>query len=359
MKLVVHNNGYIYAHPRGGRPISLKTKSMAEAKEHAKRLRLDDIEQAARLGLSPASIVQRMSGQQSVATEVAVARYIKAMEIDGYSSSSIMRAEYSLRQWVRETHIEKTKVVDLRREHIDSWINADNDNKYASRVRNLAVIQAFNRFCLHNNLAFESIASRVVVRRDKLDQRKLLPKITIPLTDDEIKRVVASLPAGEFWRVATIIAYDTGLRMSDIASLEWSNIDVVNRKIKVATGKTGVIVEHGLTDAIAKELHHIEGPSSGYLFPAQAAMAITPGHGQSALSQQYRRILARLGIEGKHFHCLRHSHSLRKRKEEKRRIVAEIIAELSEQGVQQSLGHKSRATTKIYLNHVADESDSG
>lgn len=347
MKLIPHPNGYIYAHPKNGSPISLKTKDMKEAIRTAKELNLDGLEQAKKLGLLSAAVVQTLRGAQKVTVEGAVAQYIDAMRVDGNAPTTIDRTGITLRHWIRSEKVGGMPIGSIERRHIDPWVNPNNDIKYSSRVRNLAAVNQFFKYCTHQNWLLANPALQVTVRRDKLSQAQLVNKVTEPFTDDEVRRIVAALEPGTFWHFATLVAYHTGLRMGDIGKLEWSNIR--GDRIVVATSKTRIEVAHPMHADVKAALSKVEKGDSRYLFPAVAARC--QGNGQSTLSHQFERLCTKLGIEGKHFHGMRHTFALRTKQEEKRKIFQEMLEQLSTHNTMVAMGHTSPATTRIYLSH--------
>lgn len=349
MKLKAHSNGFIYAHFSNGNPVSLKTKDMKEAKQFAADLNLEAMEQAKKLGALTASVVQSLGSVKKISVDSAIEQYIEAMAVDGYRATSISRSRSTLRCWSRAMKVGNMQVATLERRHLDPWVNPLNATKYNSRLKNHAVLLAFFKYCTHQGLLIWNPALQIKVRREGLTQGQLVTKETQPFTEDEVKRIIASQEPGSFWHFATILAYHTGLRMGDIAKLEWTNIR--GERIVVATSKTMIEVAHVMHPDVKAALSKVEKGSSNYLFPDKAATVLTATSAQSTMSHQFQRICARLGIEGKHFHGLRHTFALRKKQEEKRRIFQEMLDQLSTKGVMQQLGHTSPATTRIYLSH--------
>ena len=64
------------------------------------------------------------------------------------------------------------------------------------------------------------------------------------LTPDEAKKLISvALKSGYFPWITLILALETGMRIGEIFGLQWSNIDLENRKLKV--DKTVVTTRHG------------------------------------------------------------------------------------------------------------------
>lgn len=352
MKIILNENGYYYARLKGRKnPIGLRTKSLSEAKSRAKEMKLEEMESADRIGVLSAAAMQVIRSGKRITVDDAIAAYVDAMRVDGYALTSIMRDEARLKQWSSDMRIGSTMVSAVERKHIDGHVNSGDTTKWTTRKRTLAAIQGFYRFCLHSGWAFENVAAQVSIRRDTLTQAQLLPKEITPFTEDEIRLILSNLEPGSFWHVAVLLGWHTGLRMGDICKLEHASIR--GNALRVVTGKAGTEVLHTLPDEALRSIAAVT-PESGrhkiYVFPEQARLNVEP-YGQSTLSHQFSRLCARLGLEGRHFHALRHSFALRKKATEKRAIFLEMLEQLSDKGVMEALGHKALASTKVYLNH--------
>jgi integrase len=352
MKIVLHENGYYYARLKGKKnPIGLRTKSLSEAKSRAKEMKLEEMESADRIGILSGAAMQIIRSGKRITVDNAIASYVDAMRVDGYAITSIMRDELRLKQWASDMKIGGLMVSAIERKHIDDHVNVVNDTKWTTRKRNLAAIQGFYRFCLHSGWTFENVAAQVSVRRDTLTQAQLLPKEISPFTEEEIRLILSNLEPGSFWHVAVLLGWYCGLRMGDICKLEHASIR--GNMLRIVTGKAGTEVLHELPEEALRSLAAVV-PEGGrhkiYVFPDRAEQTDAP-YGKSALSHQFARLCERLGLEGRHFHALRHSFALRRKAQEKRKIFLEMLEQLSDKSVMDALGHKALASTKVYLNH--------
>lgn len=349
MRLKRHPSGYIYAYPVNKKPFSLRTKDMAEAERTAKELKLDEMEQAQRIGMLSASAVASLRGARKVSVESAIADYLRALEANTYSRSSVTSSRFLLVRWGNKMRVLNMQIGAIERRHIDPFINSKDDTMYATRVRNFSVIRAFFRHCMAKQWIIENPAAGIAVRREGLKQSQLVPRETLPFTDEEIGKIIAKFEPGTVMHFAITCSLHTGLRLSDILKLEWRNI--VGDRIVVSTSKTMALVEHKMTPELREALSHINRDHPVYLFPREAAALNERTWGVSAMSHRFRRACMNLGIEGKHFHGLRHTYAVRKKQEEKKAIFMEMLEQLSNKAVQEGLGHKSPLTTKIYLDH--------
>jgi integrase len=100
------------------------------------------------------------------------------------------------------------------------------------------------------------------------------------------------------WRGAIMFAHHTGARLSDVAKMQWENIDLQQKLIRFTPIKTPdkkplVIPLHR---ELERELLKRPGIGKAYLFPSLATVKGTGGrHG---LSGQFRAIMERAGVTG-------------------------------------------------------------
>jgi integrase len=120
------------------------------------------------------------------------------------------------------------------------------------------------------------------------------------------------------WHTAILLAYFTGARLGDIASLTWESVDFSGGFIAYRQYKTGGRVEVPIHQELEEHLLARAGDSpAGYLCPALGKVKIS---GRRGLSRQFADIMMKAGIDqkqvnssknrrfsAKSFHSLRHS----------------------------------------------------
>ena len=122
------------------------------------------------------------------------------------------------------------------------------------------------------------------------------------------------------WRGAVLTGYLTGLRLGDVANLQWHSVDLDTRLLQIKTGKTGALVTTPIHPELEKWLRsRTRGIGRAPVFPGLAGKH-TGGAG--GLSAQFAKLLKKAGIARKilrdgagsghqtsnlSFHCLRHS----------------------------------------------------
>lgn len=354
LRIVKHANGYYYAHIRGSRsPFSLKTKDHEEAKRIARESNLANLAEAKRIGIVGPQLHQHILTGKKTSVKQALDEYMDYMPTAGYSQLTVHHVGTHLRSWVENTDIGPSPVTSITDGQINAWVNnRRSDLAYSTRLRHLADIRAFLGWAHGASLIGFNPSLNVVVRADILPQDKRIPKERIPFSDEEIARILASLKPGDFWHAATLLSYETGLRLRDCALLERSAVSGSRSTVAVVKSRNNTIVTHNLSDACVDSLRRAPSDER-WFFPWIAKQLLGDLRYNSTLSQQFRRICIKLGIEGKSFHGIRHTHAMNKYRDERHRIYQEAMNELALKKTQASLGHSSEATTKIYLRHPA------
>lgn len=108
------------------------------------------------------------------------------------------------------------------------------------------------------------------------------------------------------------LAYYYGLRVNELASLRWEQVDLRSRKIAVIRSKGGADESYLLTPELMRSLlkhskaRREAGWGGEWLFPARRSMSSAHVTEQTCKNIFYR-IAATAGVEGKSIHSLRHS----------------------------------------------------
>jgi integrase len=155
------------------------------------------------------------------------------------------------------------------------------------------------------------------------------------------------------WKGAILCGAYTGLRLRDVADLQWSAINWKEQKITVTTRKTRKEVTVPIHPQFASWLQkQTRGIGKAPVFPTLAGKS---GAGKSGLSMQFKRIMERAGIRGRilreaagagrsqsslSFHSLRHTFN-----------AALANAGVSVEIRQKLTGHASAEMNAQYTHH--------
>jgi integrase/recombinase XerD len=169
-------------------------------------------------------------------------------------------------------------------------------------------------------------------------QIKLPEKINRAFTREQLKLILSNENNPKL-KQAYLIAYYTGLRLRELCSLKWSDVDFEKRFIIVGkdfTTKSKRIrylpVSNDLFDILnSNNVRDI----SGYIIENKPEL----------ISKSFKRILRKLNFpEQYHFHCLRHSFA-----------SALANSNVAPVHIQALLGHQSFETTKKYIHTLDSE----
>jgi integrase/recombinase XerC len=211
----------------------------------------------------------------------------------------------------------------------------------SSIVRKLSTLRTFLHWLLqHGVISIDPLPRKRMMKRD---QR--LPRF---LSQDEIAKLVtapdASKALGLRDRALLELLYATGLRVSEVASLNIESVNLSTREIRV-TGKGSkqriVLMGNTARDALSIYLDNVRPKvanhkSRGALFLNRSGSRLS----KRSVQKKVRLYAAGVGLgSGVHTHTLRHSFATH---------LLEGGADL--RVVQELLGHSSPATTQIYTH---------
>lgn len=164
------------------------------------------------------------------------------------------------------------------------------------------------------------------------------------LEDQRVRQLMAALdtlkgPEGRRNRIIVRFFLFSGLRLSELAGLDCSDLDMCARTILVRSAKGGRVRIVAMNDTLHADLSAWGLPSSGPLFVCSRGRLSAAG-----ISEMFRKVVQRkLGFDGVTAHVLRHTHGTKLR-----RAGADL------RGIQVQLGHQKPETTALYTT-VYDE----
>jgi site-specific recombinase XerD len=310
------------------------------AKKVAKESGVLEMETAARVGRLTNEVVGRIKAGGKLTLAKAVAEYATWMGTIGRSPKTIHNNLTTLQFWLNHRPgLSSMSPAAINEDYIASFINAEGVAKANSRAVMLSALRSFFSFCSAKGWCIGDPARLVRVDKSKLthEQKEIHPRRCF--TETEIKTLLAfTLKEGkDFWHAAIRLSSESGLRLGDVAKLEWGSLTQEPGRVIVHTDKTDARVSVPISDDLVTWIAgHVPVSHARYLFPDQAELYLDQKR-QALLSVQFGRLCEKLGIEGKSFHSLRHGFITELRKQGKE---WEDIATL--------VGHASTETTKGY-----------
>jgi integrase/recombinase XerC len=222
---------------------------------------------------------------------------------------------------------------------IRSWLREMMGYGYAksSAARKLSSVRSWCAFLFDRGLIPSDPAKEI--RGPKLPSR--LPRA---LSREDASRLVDAGTSGEDPlrdSAALELLYGCGLRIAELASLRWQDVDLDERMVRVfGKGNKERIVPFGTCALRAlREWRDSAGPSAEYVFPGQRGGAIAV----RTVHRIVRRAALKAGVANVTPHVLRHSFATH---------LLEGGASL--RVLQELLGHESLLTTQHYLAVGAD-----
>ncbi|MCX5804059.1 MAG: tyrosine-type recombinase/integrase [Proteobacteria bacterium] len=168
------------------------------------------------------------------------------------------------------------------------------------------------------------------------------------LKEDSLKERILSvdeerslLEKAQPWiRDRIIVALDTGMRLGEILSLTWDQIDLSGKIISVKHTKTGKERRVLVTERVYRTLisRKEENPQGAMVFPS------VKGNSTSRAHTAFKRACDKAGILGLRFHDLRHTCATRL-----------VIGGVDIATVKKILGHSTIRTTERYLHPSSEE----
>jgi integrase len=261
---------------------------------------------AARAGHLSAVAASKTLFDQVVTLRSAAQEWADWLHATGRSQRTVHQYRFILWPWLKT--VQDRTPSSVAESDLSGWINRlDCQDKLATRAAKLAAARSLFDFCAAKGWSVGNPAKLVRVNMALMRHSQKEPKERTPFTREEIHKLVEGC-RDPFWRAAIRIGQMTGLRLGDIAQLEWASVakpgfvicwtDKRNRRVEVPVA----------TDRMAAVLDEISKTDPTHLFPG-ARHIILDNDRRSYLSIQFGRLCRRAGIAGKSFHCLRYTYA--------------------------------------------------
>lgn len=319
---------------------SLGVKDRATALKLVKEANIEELETAARVSALRGDVISSIVAGKKISVQFVLDEWKNYKENLSQSDQTIYTQESLLNAFF--THSGVKYLHEITTNMISAYINNDDSAKSDSRSQRLSAINSLFQFSVAKCYIPSDISSLVAVDKSKLSHKQKESTPRVPFTEGEYHHIMRNAPY--FMRQATAIAWWTGLRLSDIARLEWDSIDPKEMTFTVHTKKRDARICLPLNDPLIgggkllEFFSEIKDEDKKYCFPEQCALDKDPRR-RSTISVYYGRMLTRLGIEGKSFHC--HRHAFVSRCQEVGKSLEDIAL---------WVGHSSQETTQIYAH---------
>jgi integrase len=320
-------------------------KSKVDALQVIEEARVQDMENAAEIGILSHSVAAAiMTGKQPVTVTKAVNEWEDYMRSRRLSESTIDNGITYIHAWAYFAKAHHMPVSTLSVALFDVWINSPECKaKLGTRRVMLSSLRSFCRFCYDKGWLQGNPANLVCIDLSLLSHAQKETLRRDCFTEAEVQQLInETAPGGSveepFWNAAVVIGRYTGLRLGDIASLEWDCLNMAGGRLAVWTTKRDRRVALPLQpDILAETFAIMERKHPVYLFNRQRVI-VSDTKARYTLSAHFSVILGKLGIKGKSFHCLRATY------------ISDCCAKgIPIEHISQSVGHWNPATTMGYI----------
>jgi len=273
----------------------------------------------------------------TVKVDQALAQFEEWLEATGNPRTAANQLTY-VKAWIRDAGIAGKALDEVTEKHVDKWVNETESGAKAStrRIR-LACLRAFYRFATIKQLTKANPAALVRVKMENLKHAQKEPRQKTIFKDSDLARLIKHVdekitpleerlvkiknhsrahyaPVVEkkiadlrFWRSAIVIARYTGLRLGDIAQLEWAAFGTPGNII-VWTDKRDRRVNLLVAPELQKAIATIEFEDASWCFPKHRDTVRDPKR-RAGLSMQFDRLCKAAGLKGHTFHDWRHTYA--------------------------------------------------
>ncbi len=272
--------------------------------------------------------------------------------------STFQRYEGLYRNYIKNSEIAGNKLINIKSIQLQKFYNNLYEDGYSySQINTLnTFLKVFFNWCIDNDYILKNPCSKVNIKGNKNDIINNGRKNVEILLEKEIKIVKEYLKNSDF-ELLFLLDLATGLRQGELLALDWKNVDLINKTIKVDRSVKEVYVYDDentkhietifqtpkttnsfrtipIPNVIINTLDKIKN-KEGLLFKDNNG---NPLKGKN-ISTQWAKILKECNIPHKKFHSIRHTYAsilLQKG------VDIETVAEL--------MGHSAISITQIYLH---------
>src|SRR5690606_30032993 len=224
MRIYKERNGvyYVAFKAKGGRTATLSTgqRNRREAEAYVREAKIEELERASEVGALTHQALSRILAGGEVTLPAAV-----QMWKDHHSSrrklapTTIACSEALLNSWIKDRRLENFLLCEVDDAMIHNYVNGESSRSRTSRLRVLSAIKSLFNFCSEKGLCTGRPSHLVDVVLDGMPHSLRESREVLPFTDEEIEMLLRN--SSGFWHAAITISSETGLRLGDVAQLEW------------------------------------------------------------------------------------------------------------------------------------------
>lgn len=310
MRIVKHGKVYhcVLTIKGSERSFSTGQRTLEEARRVVVAIAAEEIEQVSNLKTIRADLIQRVmaTGGSSLPAGEALRKWVEWMQWSkDKQPGTIFRYSQEMEGFLSRHNLADVGVGQIGLDVIASWINTAGTQRSTRTVRKSAA-NCFFVFCKDKGWVTENPAALAKVWLNDMTQEQKEGRPGIPMTATEIDAVIGAIVPGveSFWFFAVKIAMHTGLRLSDVATLEWSSVQ--GDTLIVWTDKRDRRVEIPIAAELRDLLAQVRRDDARFVFPDVVRKYEGPKMSRD-LSRAFCKICRRAGVM-RSFHSLRHTY---------------------------------------------------
>jgi integrase len=311
--------------------------------------------------LESADLIAKRLGCEDKETSLRLlcAKWYEWLKTGRATSGGLSQTRNMVRQWLRYCGIEDAESSAINPECIHQFVNDDSRVRAATRSARYFSIRNFCDWMHKRGFLQRDFTDEIRVDMSRMDQDQLMPVEPRVATEDDLKKLLAFADKSghgwpKFFAVAAHIAWHTGLRYGDIATLEWSNINFERGLIRRVTRKRSKYVEVEAPPEVMQLLVQLRADSKEerFVFPTQATSYRNPDTSR-AWSSRFAYVSQTSGVGHLGFHAFRRAYCQRRYgqlSEPKpeglfnREALAKIAKEVGHSSINQTLGYMPQLT---------------
>ncbi len=256
-----------------------------------------------------------------------------------YSEYTIKNYQLDLTDFFKYVNLHKIDFLNIQNTHVRGYLKyLDTCNlKNTTISRRISALRTFYNYLLEKNLVKSNIF--LIVKNPKLE-KKLPNYLNYTEIEDLLNSIDISEKDGLMKRLLIELFYSTGCRVGEMVNIRVSDIDLVNKTIKVmGKGSKERIVYYG--DYASKYLDmYLKDGKKGYLFTSKDENKLTIYDVEAIVKDIMKHISIKTHVTP---HTLRHT------------FATHLLNNGADiRTVQQLLGHANLSTTGIYT-HVSSD----
>lgn len=370
---------WLYKHPRSGfwkigwrvgKKLFNRSTKITDRKQAEKQLATFNLmADAKRHNLLTEDFFNSLNGRQleRISLRDTANKYLETCK-GAVVSGSFIRYEMVVRSFLEYAHATDTVplIGDINIEIIQTYLNDIRKSTTAATTNfHRTVLNAMFNHALANKKIRSNPVTDIATYKASKQEVEISRR---PFTETEIRDAYAAAP-NDFWRFAIVIGLYTGLRLGNVATLRWRNVDLEKLVLKVLDIKGNdelkiPIASKFLLNLFAElKRRSPRSKPDDFIFPEYAALYLNNGESSaSKLSIEFRDILVTAKLVDKY-----------KRKKQGngltcRRVISPLsyhslrhnfVTMLKERGASQSVarelvGHSSDAVNELYT-HTSEE----